>query len=75
MSGPHLKIVSDFVPYSDGSGFQVTVTIEQEYEGAEATIAIETAYRFDASRWPEIRAGIDRLLSAVTPSPIEKVQP
>ena len=61
-----LKIVAGFIPYSDGSGFQVTVTIEQEQrEGAALTMGIEATYRFEAVHWPEIRDGIDQLMSVV----------
>lgn len=65
MSEPPIKMKANFIPYSDGSGHQVSVTIEQEYEGADPTISIETAYRFEISAWPTVRNGIERMLKAL----------
>ena len=42
---------SGFAPYSDGSGFRVTVTIEQETEDAEPTVTFEEIWRLPASEW------------------------
>lgn len=63
-----LDITAGFIPYSDGSGYQVDVRIQQEAEDADVTLSIETCYRVSASDWPTIRDGIDRLLSVAPKS-------
>jgi hypothetical protein len=60
-----LRIVSGVLRYSDERGHQVNVVIEQEHEGREALVKIETDKSFDAASWPTIRDGIDRLLEAL----------
>jgi hypothetical protein len=62
MAEASLDIQSGFIPYSDGSGFQVAVTLRDRNDGQGPTLSIETSYEFDASKWPEVRDGIDRLL-------------
>lgn len=59
---------SGFAPYSDGSGFKVTVTIEQDTEESEPTIAIEQVWNMAASEWVTVARKIERLLDMVRPS-------
>ncbi|QPF81704.1 hypothetical protein IC762_12470 [Bradyrhizobium genosp. L] len=56
---------SGFAPYSDGSGFKVTVTIEQETEESEPTISFEDVWRIPASEWVSVSRKIERLLDLV----------
>ncbi len=56
---------SGFAPYSDGSGFRVTVTIEQETEDAEPTVTFEEIWRLPASEWVSASRKIERLLDMV----------
>jgi hypothetical protein len=70
MSKPPFQIKAGFVPYSDGSGFQVDVAVEQEYAGADTTMSNNTIYPFDVTEWPEIRDGIERLLKAAPTPPV-----
>lgn len=65
MPEPLVKINAGFVPYSDGSGYAVTVIVKQDDETSAPTISIESVGGFDASHWADIRTGIDRLLAAL----------
>lgn len=56
---------SGFLPYSDGSGFKVTATIEQETETSEPTISFESIWRVPVSEWSEVSKKIERLLDLV----------
>lgn len=64
-----LDIQAGFLPYSDGSGYQVAVCL-RECAGEGFMLSIDTSYQFDASKWPEVRDGIERLLRAL-PMPID----
>jgi hypothetical protein len=57
---------SGFAPYSDGSGFRVTVTIEQETETSEPTISFDDIWRLPASEWVSVARKIERMLDLVT---------
>ena len=59
------KAVAGFVPYGDGNGYRVVVSIEQTYEDSPIEMSIDTLYRFSISEWPRIRAGIDRMLKTI----------
>jgi hypothetical protein len=65
-----IDIKAGFLPYSDGSGHQVEVRIEQECDGSDVTLAVNTSYRFLAAEWPRVREGIDRLLQPHTSAPV-----
>jgi hypothetical protein len=56
---------SGFVPYSDGSGFKVTVTIEQETEISEPTVSLDEVYRISASEWADASRKIERILGLI----------
>lgn len=56
---------SGFAPYSDGSGFKVTITIEQETEDAEPTITFEDIWRLPVSEWIATARKIERMLDLV----------
>lgn len=62
---------SGFAPYSDGSGFRVTVTVEQETEHAEPTITFEDIWHLPVSEWLSASRKIERMLDLVTRSPQE----
>jgi hypothetical protein len=66
MAKAALEIQSGFLPYSDGSGFQVAVTLRDENDGQGAMLSINTGYEFEASKWPEIRDGIERVLRVLS---------
>lgn len=68
MSKPPFRVEAGFLPYSDGSGHEVAIILEQEHDGGEVLLSINTAWRFDIAKWPEIRDGIDRLLKGA-PAP------
>lgn len=75
MAKPPFRVEAGFLPYSDGSGHEVAVALEQEYDGGEVLLSINTAWRFDVAKWPEIRDGIERLLKgAPAPAPIPQQQ-
>ena len=54
-----------FAPYADGSGFAVSVCLRQDTATSAPELRIECNSSFDAEFWPDIKAGIDRLLKAV----------
>ena len=56
-----LDIQAGFIPYGDGSGYQVSVCL-RDCPGEGLMLSIETGYQFEASRWPEVRDGIERIL-------------
>lgn len=56
---------SGFAPYSDGSGFRVTVTIEQETEESEPTVTLEDVWRLPASEWVDVAHKIERMLDLI----------
>lgn len=56
---------SGFAPYGDGSGFKVTVTIEQVTEDSEPTISIEEVWRLSASEWVQAARKIERTLDLI----------
>jgi hypothetical protein len=57
---------SGFAPYADGSGFQVTITVEKETEESEPTISIESVWRMSAFEWVRVAHKIERMLDLVT---------
>ncbi len=57
---------SGFAPYNDGSGFKITVTIEQETENSEPTISLESVWRISTSEWVEASRKIERLIDLVS---------
>jgi hypothetical protein len=57
---------SGFAPYSDGSGFQVTTTVEQDTESSEPTISIEAVWRLPVHEWVAVARKIERMLDLVT---------
>lgn len=68
MGERRIDLQAGFLPYSDGSGFAVSVTIRQYAAGDDPEIWIETVGGVKASDWPEIVTGVNQLLSAI-PSP------
>ena len=60
---------SGFAPYNDGSGFQVTTTIEKETESSEPTISIDAVWRLSASEWVSAAQKIERMLDLVNGPP------
>lgn len=58
---------SGFAPFSDGSGFQVTITIEQKTESSSPTISIDDIWRLPADEWVSVARKIQRMLDLVTP--------
>lgn len=69
-----LDVQSGFLPYADGSGYQVAVTLRDDNDGQGPMLSIETTYQFEASRWPELRDGIERILR-VLPQPLTSGEP
>lgn len=59
-----LKIEMGLLPYGDGSGCQVTVTIEKGSNDLRPKIYIESIGAFDAAEWNHIKESIDRVLKA-----------
>lgn len=59
-----LDIQAGFLPYGDGSGYQVSVCL-RECAGEGFMLSIDTSYHFEARLWPEVRDGIERLLRAL----------
>ncbi len=56
---------SGYSPYHDGSGFQVTTTIEQDTATSEPTISIESVWRLPVSDWIVAARKIERMLDLV----------
>lgn len=57
--------------YSDGSGFEMTIRVTH-VDGADWTVGIRETnswVEFDAEKWPQIRAEVNRLLSAFAKRP------
>lgn len=57
---------SGFAPYGDGSGFRVTITVEQETETSEPTISFDDIWRLPVSEWVSVSRKIERMLDLVT---------
>lgn len=66
MSELKTEIKAGLLPYSDGSGCQVSINIVAADE-TTLQMSINTIHLFDVSKWPEVRTGIDKLLLAVEP--------
>lgn len=66
---------SGFAPYSDGSGFKIETTIEQETETSEPTISLESVWRVPVSEWIAAARKIERMLDLVQRSPQEGTVP
>lgn len=60
-----LRMKHGFLPYADGSGYEVTVEVTLESETAAPEISISTVGGFHADGWPAVRDGIERLLKAL----------
>jgi len=56
---------SGLAPYSDGSGFKITVTIEKETEESEPTVSLESVFRISASEWVNAARKIERMLDII----------
>jgi hypothetical protein len=56
---------SGYAPYRDGSGFQVTATIEQDTATSEPTISIESVFRLPVSDWIVAARKIERMLDLI----------
>lgn len=56
---------SGFAPYPDGSGFRVTVTIEQETETSAPTITFDDIWRLPADEWVAVARKIERMLDLI----------
>lgn len=63
MSEPFYYSKSGFAPYSDGSGFRVTVTIEQETETSEPTISFDDIWRLPVLKSSAKDAPLSKILS------------
>lgn len=68
MSDCFKRAVGNFAPYSDGSGYRATVTIEQASAQEQPTINIDSIFQLPASEWPDLVAGIETMLKGF-PSP------
>jgi hypothetical protein len=60
--------IGHFLPYPDGSGYRIKVTVEQTVPEEQPTLSIENVWRIEADQWPQVISGIETMLKAF-PSP------
>lgn len=61
-----MKMRRGFFPYTDGSGYSVTVTISVEHDTADPEIRIEGVGGFGADQWSDLKSGIDTMLKGIS---------
>lgn len=61
MAEERFKFISRVGPYGDGSGYQVTATVEDRDDGLGATLNIEIVDRLSLKEWPALRQEIDNM--------------
>jgi hypothetical protein len=59
-----MELTAGSSPYSDGSGYAVTITVEQGEGDSEPMLRVEMVNKIPIDEWPAMRGKIDKLVKA-----------